>query len=451
MNGARPSAIEPEIARWREYVLARGSLTTADADELEDHLRGQIADLMSAGLTDDEAFLVAVKRMGGQAQVAREFARTHSKRLWRDLVLDGTTGRAGRRVGEAPAMLAFAAVAGLATRAPSLLIRDFQDRGFAYVMLSTALVMLTLSGYLAWRRHALRAIIVPGTAAAAGTALAIGYPFHGEPDTAVLAMIHLPIALWVALGIPYAGGDWRSRTARLDFIRFTGEWVIYMSLLAAGGGVLSGISLAVFQGLGIDISTAVMLWVVPLGAGGATIVAAWLVESKQEVLESIAPVLTKVFAPLATLALVAMLIGAIVGGGFQDSRDVLIAVDVLLVVVLGLVLYSISAQDPSGPTGWTDRLQVALVTTALLLDAVALSAILSRTLDGGLTPNRLVTVGVNLVLLANLAVTAWLYGRRLLRGTPLTPLLRWQTGYVPVFGAWAALVVIVVPPVFAFA
>ena len=48
-----------------------------DADELESHLREQIADLEAAGLAEDEAFLIAVKRLGQVDQLTAEFAREH--------------------------------------------------------------------------------------------------------------------------------------------------------------------------------------------------------------------------------------------------------------------------------------------------------------------------------------------------------------------------------------
>ena len=66
-----------------------------DADELEDHLRSQASALVRAGLTEDEAFLIAVKRIGDLDALSREFAREHSERLWKRLVVapgDGGDG-----------------------------------------------------------------------------------------------------------------------------------------------------------------------------------------------------------------------------------------------------------------------------------------------------------------------------------------------------------------------
>src|ERR671913_378604 len=80
-------SVESQIAEWRAYVASAPGVNGRDVDELEDHLRHQIAELNAAGLADDEAFLVAVKRMGDLDDLSREFAREHSGRLWKQLVL----------------------------------------------------------------------------------------------------------------------------------------------------------------------------------------------------------------------------------------------------------------------------------------------------------------------------------------------------------------------------
>src|SRR5918992_1959475 len=82
-------SVESQIAEWRAYVAEAPGVNGRDVDELEDHLRHQIAELNAAGLTGDEAFLVAVKRMGDLDDLSREFAREHSGRLWKQLVLKG--------------------------------------------------------------------------------------------------------------------------------------------------------------------------------------------------------------------------------------------------------------------------------------------------------------------------------------------------------------------------
>src|SRR5215218_1822131 len=86
-------SLELEIAEWRSFVGQAPAVDGRDVEELEAHLRDQIADLNAAGLAADEAFLIAVKRMGSLDDLSREFAREHSGRLWRQLVLSGGADR----------------------------------------------------------------------------------------------------------------------------------------------------------------------------------------------------------------------------------------------------------------------------------------------------------------------------------------------------------------------
>src|SRR6185437_8247418 len=87
-GGGTASDLEEQIGQWRDYLQRHRAISSVDVNELEDHLREQVADLARMGLSDDEAFLVAVKRMGSLDEVSREFAREHSERLWRQLVLE---------------------------------------------------------------------------------------------------------------------------------------------------------------------------------------------------------------------------------------------------------------------------------------------------------------------------------------------------------------------------
>jgi PadR family transcriptional regulator, regulatory protein PadR len=93
-------ALEGQIAEWRSYLLRRQALREVDVAELEDHLRGQVERLMDVGLAEEEAFLVAVKRLGAVDALSQEFAREHSDRLWRQLMATPGTAEEGVRSGE---------------------------------------------------------------------------------------------------------------------------------------------------------------------------------------------------------------------------------------------------------------------------------------------------------------------------------------------------------------
>jgi len=175
------------------------------------------------------------------------------------------------------------------------------------------------------------------------------------------------------------------------------------------------------------------------------------VEAKQSVIENMAPVLTRLITPLFTAVLLVFLATmAWTGRPIDVERELLIAFDLLLVVVVGLVLYAASARDPQAPPDFFDALQLLLVVSALVVDALALAAIAARITDFGFTPNRVAALGENLILLVNLAGSAWLYARFLRGRGSFAALERWQIAYLPVYAAWAAFVVVVFPLVFGY-
>jgi hypothetical protein len=267
----------------------------------------------------------------------------------------------------------------------------------------------------------------------------------------VLTALHLPIALWLAVGFAYVGGRWFADGARMDFVRFTGELVIYYVLMALGGGVLTLFTLMMFGAIKMNAEWFVQGWLIPCGAAGAVLIGSWLVEAKKSVIENMAPVLTRLFTPLFTVLLLAFLATmAWTVSPINVEREVLIGFDLLLVLVVGLVLYAASARDPEAPPDLFDGLQLLLVVSALVVDAVALAAIAARISEFGFTPNRVAALGENLILFVNLAGSAWFYARFLRHRGSFANLERWQIAYLPIYSAWAAVVMVVFPPLFGY-
>ena len=458
---APPSAVpvEEQIAQWRGYLRQRRAINGADVDELEGHLRDQIAMLTTAGLAGDEAFLVAVKRMGSLDSLSREFAREHSERLWKQLVVaadESPEAAAPFLRKETIVVLALAVAAALAVKVPELFAVPLLDSNGKllpfYQRNASLFVTPMLVLYFAWKRGmsaaAVASLAIPFASAAV---FANVYPFAARSSTQNLTSLHLPIALWFIVGGAYAGGRWLTGDGRMNFVRFSGELFIYYVLIALGGAVLTGFTVMMFDAIGVRADEFVGSWLVPCGAAGAVIIASWLVEAKQSVIENMAPVLTRVFTPLFTIILLVFLgTMAWTGHAIDIKREVLISFDLLLVLVVGLVLYAVSAREPQARPDVFDVLQLLLVTSALAVDVLALAAIASRISDFGFTPNRVAALGENIILLVNLLWAGWLYLRFVRSRVPFAALERWQTDYLPVYSAWAAVVVVVFPPLFHF-
>ncbi|MCA9410212.1 MAG: DUF4153 domain-containing protein [Candidatus Omnitrophica bacterium] len=448
--------LEERISEWRAHLDRRQAIRSVDVEELEDHLRAQVETLREAGLDEDEAFLVGVKRMGELDSISREFALEYSERLWKQLVVSSGKGETSTGVGrDALVAVGLAIAAAAALKAPALFGLEIagRDADLSFYRLNLCLLVFPfLAIFFAWKRGLPQWgwgwLAIPFVAAGLLVNL---MPFVSEGHTEALAALHLPIALWLTVGFAYVGGQWRSGDQRMNYIRFSGEWFIYYSLIALGGGVLTAFTLFVFRAIGLNIEPIAENWIIPCGAAGAVLIGAWLVESKQSVIENMAPVLTLLFTPLFALLLLVFL-GTMLwtGNPIEVEREVLIGFDLLLALVLGLLLYAISARDPLQPPGWFDVLQVVLVVSALLVDAFALWAILARINEYGFTPNRTAALGENLILLVNLGWSAVLYTKFLMRRSRFVTLERWQTGYVPVYFVWAWVVVGLFPVLFGF-
>lgn len=446
--------LEERIGEWRRYFRRRQAVHSADVEELEDHLRSQIDTLREAGLNDDEAFLVAVKRLGDLDSLSREFAREYSERLWKQLVVSPGGAASPLAVQrDTAAAVGLAVAAGVAIKVPGLFGLDisgpdadtsFYLRNFSFFVLPFFAVFFALRRGLDRRKWFWLA--VPFVA----TGLAVNVlRFKPAGHTETLAAIHLPIALWLMVCYAYAGGLWRRHEQRMNYVRFSGEWFIYYALIALGGGTLIGFTIFIFQAIGLNAEHAIETWVMPCGVVGAVIIGAWLVEFKQSVIENMAPVLTWLFTPLFTGLLLVFVVTMIwTGNAINVGREVLIGFDLLLVLVLGLLLYAISARDSQAPRGRFDALQLLLVMCALVVDVLALWAITARISEFGLSPNKTAALGLNLLLLVNLGWSAALYARFLAGRVPFTRLERWQTAYMPAFAAWAWFVALLFPVIF---
>jgi hypothetical protein len=396
--------------------------------EIEGRMRSEVGALEALGLSPDEAFVVARMR--------------HDPDVPPTVVDD--------RSGLVP-MLGFAVAAGLAVKIPFAYALDSYA---PYALLLTALVGLAavLTAFLGWRRRQLDLPVLAPVAAVLVLMAVVAwvYPYTSPWHTAVLTLLHAPIAIAVVMGSAYVGASWRRLAGWLDWVRFIGEFAVFFALIAMGGGLLMGLTAGVFNVVGVNPEHAITHWILPLGMGGAVIVAAWLVEAKRGLVDAMAPVLAAIFAPLMTLLLIAALMAFVMTGTLDVDREVLILIDVVLVVVLGLHLFWLSSRRPGARPGWSDRLQLVLLVAAVVIDAVVLVSLAGRIGEYGASPNKIAALGENVLLAAGLIGSAWLLTGFLRGRLNLVTLERWQTVVLAVIGAWALIVAVGFPIGFGF-
>lgn len=349
-----------------------------------------------------------------------------------------------RRRGLASA-IGVALICGAFVRIPAL----FLGEDWYYPRFAPSLVILALSAYFWIGTHDRRRL-------AAGLGLAIAAAAYvsllpGYTDSVVMALIHLPIVFWAFLGLVFAGDSWRDTDSRILFVRYNGELVVLASLVALGGIVFSGVTVALFQLVSANAKELYFENVAVLGAAAVPVAGTYLYDSVFNRRTGIPAVLARVFAPLFLVMSTAYLIVAFLGGQnpFVD-RSFLITCNGLLLVVLGITVFSIVERDKDSSTGLIDYINIALAAVTLLIDAIALAAILFRLASFGFTPNRVTVLGANLIIMVHLARMCWACFRVVRGRAGFTGMRRVVTSYLPVYGAWAAVVAFLLPLAFWF-
>ncbi|MBP1991198.1 DUF4153 domain-containing protein [Paenibacillus eucommiae] len=268
-------------------------------------------------------------------------------------------------------------------------------------------------------------------------------------DSIILAYIHLPIFLWVVVGLAFTGNDYARGSIRLAYLKFNGELCILYASMAISGMLLTALTMQLFKFVGMDISEFYFKNVVLFGAAALSIVATYLVTRNLKLAKNIAPYIAKIFSPLVMATLLVYLITVIVVGKnpFLD-RDFLLSFNGILLAVLAVTIFSITESSTDKKKNISDYINFSLIVLALVIDSVALSAIVFRLSFYGITPNRLAVLGVNILIWANLIWIMLSYMRFLQNKTGPSTIQDAVTKYLPVYGLWAAFVTFTFPLIF---
>lgn len=267
-----------------------------------------------------------------------------------------------------------------------------------------------------------------------------------DKDSIILAYLHLPVFLWVVLGLAFTGNEYDKGSARLAYLKFNGEFGILYVSMAISGMVLTVLTMQLFRLVGTDISEFYFKNVVLFGAAALAVVAAFLVSRDIKLAKNIAPYLAKIFSPLVLATLAVYLVTVIwVGKNPFLDREFLLVFNGVLLSVLAVTIFSITERGTGEKMNVSDYINFALIALALIIDAVALSAIVFRLSSYGITPNRLAVLGINVLICANLIWIMFSYARFLQNKTGPSTLQDAVTKYLPVYGLWAAFVTLVFP------
>jgi hypothetical protein len=268
-------------------------------------------------------------------------------------------------------------------------------------------------------------------------------------DSMILAYLHLPIFLWGLVGLAFTGNEYRAGSKRLAYLKFNLDFCLLYGIMAISGMLLALLTLQLFSFVGLDIEEFYFSNVVLFGAAALSIVATYLVTRNLRLAKNIAPYIAKIFSPLVLITLVVYLIAVIAVGKnpFLD-RNFLLAFNGILLAVLAVTIFSITESGTDEKRTISDYINFALIVLALIIDSVALSAIVFRLSSYGITPNRLAVLGVNILIWANLIWIMFPYMRFLQNKTGPSAVQDAVTKYLPIYALWAAIVAFTFPLIF---
>jgi hypothetical protein len=275
---------------------------------------------------------------------------------------------------------------------------------------------------------------------------------QGRPDdTLNLSCIHLPLWLWSLLGFTFGGGNLKRGVNWLGFLRYNGELAVMTALLLIAGGLTTGLTIGLFQLIGWNIKDAYFNYVVICGLAAVPIVGTFLTQAQPGLVNKVAPVIANLFSPVALIMLVVYLAATLFAGKdpYHD-REFLLLFNVLLIGVMALIFFSVAETTPTSKSRTQILILFLLSVVTILVNGIALSAVLFRIAEGGITPNRAAVLGANVLIISHLLyVGVRLFGA-LIRKSDLSLVGKSMAFFLPIYSVWSGVVTFLFPLLFGF-
>jgi hypothetical protein len=266
--------------------------------------------------------------------------------------------------------------------------------------------------------------------------------------TLLLTCLHIPILLWLAVGYIFAGND---SVKRMEFLRYHGDLILMTEVIGLAGGLFTGLTLNLFKLIELDIEDYYFRYLVLSILPSVPLFATFLVRQNASLVSKISPVIARIFTPIVTITLV-LFLGAVIFTRKDpyNDREFLLVFNGILIGVMALILFSLGEATKVHASRVHQYFLFALALVAIIDNGIALSAIGYRLVEFGITPNRLVVLGSNALIMVHLILaTKNLWG--FLKGqTTIEEVEKGITSYLPIYAIWAAIVSFLFPLIFQF-
>lgn len=340
-------------------------------------------------------------------------------------------------------------LAGVIAKVPALfnITEDFfYPRNIGFILFPV------LSAYFAWKNKLSTAKMASiAVATLAGLVFINSLPDVKTSDTLILSCIHLLLFLWSVLGFAFTGETGNNNEKRLNYLKYNGDLVVMTTLIVIAGGIMTGVTIGLFSLIGYNIEEFYFENIVVFGLPAAPILGTYLTQTNPQLVGKVSPVIARIFSPLVLVMLVIYLIAMVYSGKDPyNDREFLLIFNVLLVGVMAIIFFSVAETSKSTQRHLSIWILFLLSMVTIIVNGIALSAIVFRISEWGITPNRAAVFGGNVLILINLLfVTARLF-KVVSKKAELSGVGKTISSYLPIYAIWTMVVTFLFPLIFSF-
>jgi hypothetical protein len=342
-----------------------------------------------------------------------------------------------------------ALVAGIIAKLPALfsISEDFfYPRNIGFILFPL------LTAYFAWKNKlSINKIAFIAGATLVGIIFINFLPDITKSDTTMLSCVHIVLFLWAILGFAFVGEAQNNNEKRLRFLKYNGDLLVMTALIVIAGAILTGITIGLFKLIGFHIEDFYFKNIVIFTLPAAPILGTYLTETNPQLVGKVSPVIAKIFSPLVLVMLVIYLVAMIYSGKDPyNDREFLLIFNALLIGVMAIIFFSVAEASKTAKSQVESWILFLLSGVTVIVNGIALSAILFRISEWGITPNRAAVLGSNVLILINLVVVTAQLFKVVLRKADINGVGKIISFYLPVYAIWTIIVTFIFPFLFGF-
>ena len=340
-------------------------------------------------------------------------------------------------------------IAGIVAKLPNIFSIDpdfFYPRNLSFIFFPM------LTAYFAWKQKLdIKGIVIVATSIVISIIYINLLPADPSSDTLILACIHLLLFLWAIFGYAFVGNHVKDVRRRLYFLTFNGDLLVMTTIILLAGGLLTAITIGLFELIDLSIAEFYFENIAIWGLAASPIVGAFLVQSNPQLVNKVSPIIARVFTPLVIVMLITYLTAVFyTGKDPYNDRDFLIVFNGLLIGVLAIILFSISEISRNSERKLGLRLLIILSVLTILINGIALSAIVFRIAEWGITPNRMAVLGSNILILSNILMVTFRLIKSVQVRQDISKVGECIASFLIIYAWWIMIVIFLFPFIFGF-